>query len=35
MAKMTPRERVRMALDHREPDRVPTALGGGPYGIAV
>ncbi len=34
MAKMTPRERVRMALDHREPDRVPTALGGGPYGIA-
>ena len=34
MAKMTPRERVRMALDHREPDRVPMALGGGPYGIA-
>ena len=25
---MTPRERVRAALEHREPDRVPIALGG-------
>ncbi len=33
MADMTPRERVATALDHQEPDRVPTALGGGPYGI--
>jgi uroporphyrinogen decarboxylase len=32
-AMMTPRERVRTALDHREPDRVPTALWGGPYGL--
>ncbi len=30
---MTPRERVSAALDHQEPDRVPLALGGGPYGI--
>ena len=30
---MTPRERVHTALAHREPDRVPTALGGGPYGL--
>jgi uroporphyrinogen decarboxylase len=27
------RERVQTALDHREPDRVPVAIGGGPYGI--
>lgn len=27
------RDRVRMALNHTEPDRVPTAVGGGPYGI--
>ncbi len=33
MPEMKPRERVRAALEHREPDRVPTALGGGPYGI--
>ncbi len=33
MPEMTPRERVRTALDHREPDRVPTALGGGPYSV--
>jgi uroporphyrinogen decarboxylase len=32
-AKMTPRERVQTALSHREPDTVPLALGGGPYGI--
>lgn len=30
---MQPRERVLSALHHQEPDRVPTALGGGPYGI--
>jgi len=30
---MTPRERVIMALSHEEPDKVPTALGGGSYGI--
>jgi uroporphyrinogen decarboxylase len=33
MAEMTPRERMRAALEHREPDRVPTALGGGPYSL--
>lgn len=33
MSEMTPRERVLRALNHQEPDRVPTALGGGPYGI--
>ena len=33
MADMTPRERVHTALSHQEPDRVPTALGGGPYGV--
>ncbi len=33
MTEMTPRQRVRAALNHQEPDRVPTALGGGPYGI--
>jgi uroporphyrinogen decarboxylase len=32
-AEMTPVERVRTALNHEEPDRVPLALGGGPYGI--
>jgi uroporphyrinogen decarboxylase len=30
---MTPRQRVRTALAHEEPDTVPTALGGGPYGL--
>ncbi len=30
---MTPRERVSAALAHQEPDRVPLALGGGPYGL--
>jgi uroporphyrinogen decarboxylase len=30
---MLPRERVLAALNHQEPDRVPTALGGGPYGL--
>jgi len=30
---MTARERVFAALNHQEPDRVPTALGGGPYGL--
>lgn len=33
MAKMKPFERVSTALNHQEPDRVPAALGGGPYGI--
>lgn len=33
MSEMSPRERVRLALDHQEPDRVPLALGGGPYGV--
>jgi len=28
MATMTPRERVRAAINHQEPDRVPTDLGG-------
>lgn len=32
-AMMTPRERVQTALSHEEPDTVPLALGGGPYGI--
>ena len=32
-AKMTPRQRVLTTLTHEEPDTVPTALGGGPYGI--
>ena len=31
--KMTPRARVFATLNHQEPDRVPTALGGGPYGL--
>jgi uroporphyrinogen decarboxylase len=30
---MTPRQRVQTALSHEEPDRVPLALGGGPYGL--
>lgn len=30
---MTSRQRVLTALAHAEPDTVPTALGGGPYGI--
>jgi len=30
---MKPRERVKLALNHQEPDRVPRALGGGPYGL--
>ena len=30
---MSPRERVLTALNHQEPDRVPAALGGGPYGM--
>ena len=30
---MTNRERVLTALAHQEPDTVPTALGGGPYGL--
>ncbi len=33
MPSLTSRERVQAALDHVEPDRVPAALGGGPYGI--
>lgn len=33
MTAMTPRERVLAALNHEEPDRVPTALWGGPYGM--
>jgi uroporphyrinogen decarboxylase len=32
-ASMTPRQRVMAALDHQEPDTVPVALGGGPYGL--
>lgn len=30
---LSPRERVRISLNHEEPDRVPTALGGGSYGL--
>lgn len=30
---MTSRERVCASLAHQEPDTVPTALGGGPYGL--
>jgi uroporphyrinogen decarboxylase len=33
MTELTPRARVQAALSHQEPDRVPTALGGGPYGV--
>jgi uroporphyrinogen decarboxylase len=32
-ATMTSRQRVRTTLTHEEPDTVPLALGGGPYGI--
>ncbi len=30
---MTPKQRVLSALNHEEPDQIPLALGGGPYGI--
>ncbi len=30
---MLPRERILAALNHQESDRIPTALGGGPYGL--
>lgn len=30
---LTPRQRVLMTIAHEEPDTVPMALGGGPYGI--
>lgn len=30
---MTPRQRVLTAINRQEPDRVPVALGGGPYGL--
>jgi uroporphyrinogen decarboxylase len=30
---MKPIERVRAAMDFRKTDRIPTALGGGPYGV--
>jgi uroporphyrinogen decarboxylase len=33
MPSLSSRERIRLALDHQEPDRVPVALGGGPYGV--
>jgi uroporphyrinogen decarboxylase len=33
MAEMTSRERILTAINHQEPDRVPVALGGGPYGV--
>ena len=32
-AQMHPRERVQKTLAFQEPDRIPTAVGGGPYGI--
>ena len=32
-ASVTPRQRVLAALSHQEPDRIPLALGGGPYGL--
>ena len=32
-ATMTSRQRVLTALTHEEPDTVPLALGGGPYGL--
>jgi uroporphyrinogen decarboxylase len=32
-ATMTPRQRVMTTLTHLEPDTVPLALGGGPYGL--
>ena len=31
--KMLPRQRVLSAIRHQELDRIPTALGGGPYGL--
>ena len=34
MKEMTPRERVRMALNHKEPDKVPLDLGGWQSGIS-
>lgn len=33
MKEMLPRQRVLAALNHQEADRVPVALGGGPYGV--
>ena len=33
MSTWTPRQRVLAALTHEEPDTVPLALGGGPYGL--
>ncbi len=33
IVKPNPRLRVKLALSHNEPDRVPLALGGGPYGL--
>jgi len=33
MTEMLPRQRVIAAIDHNEPDRVPTALWGGAYGV--
>lgn len=33
MSEMTSYERVKTALNYEEPDRVPVALGGGPYGV--
>ena len=30
---MTPKERALTAFAHQEPDRVPTAMWGGPYGM--
>jgi len=32
-SQLTSRQRVHISLAHEEPDRVPTALGGGPYGL--
>ena len=33
MNELTSYDRVRLSLNHEEPDRVPTALWGGPYGL--
>ena len=30
---LSPRDRVEITLNHEEPDRIPLALGGGPYGL--
>ncbi len=30
---MDPRTRIQTALNHQQPDRVPLALWGGPYGL--